>query len=190
MLQRQSSDQSPELLEIKLLRKKHDMTQVQLAKLAGVSQSLIAKIEAGIVDPTFSHVKRILEVLHGMEREKGPKAQQLMTSRIVAVKKNEPVAEVIKRMKAHGISQLPVVDGGRAVGLVSETTVIEKIAEGKDPNNLQVKDVMEEAPPVVAKTTPMAAVTELLRHSPMVVVAENGKLKGVITKADILRKLT
>lgn len=187
---RQTTSLNPELQEIRQLRKKHSLTQTQLAKLAGVSQSLIAKIEAGTVDPTFSHVRRILEVLHGMEREKGPKAEQLMTSRIVAVKKNEPVAEVIKRMKSYGISQLPVVDSGRAVGLVSETTVIEKIAEGKDPNNLQVKEIMEEAPPVVAKTTPMAAVTELLRHSPIVVVAENGKPKGVITKADILKRIT
>ncbi len=187
---RQTASLNPELQEIRQLRKKHSLTQAQLAKLAGVSQSLIAKIESGTVDPTFSHVKRILEVLHGMEKEKGPKAEQLITHKIIVVGKNEPLSKAIKEMKSYGISQLPVMETGRVIGLVSETMVIEKIAEGKNPATLQVKDVMEEAPPVVAKTTPMAAVTELLRHSPIVVVAENGKPKGVITKADILKRLT
>ncbi|MBI2144138.1 CBS domain-containing protein [Candidatus Woesearchaeota archaeon] len=180
---------SPELQEARLLRKKHGLTQTQLAKLAGVSQSLIAKIETGTVDPTYSHVKRILEVLHGLEREKGLKAQQLMTGRIVSAGKNEPVAEVVRKMKAHSISQLPIVEGGAVVGMVSETTIIEQLAEGKNPERLRTKDIMEEAPPVVAKTTPAAAITELLRHSPIVIVAENGKPEGVITKADILKKM-
>ena len=130
-----------------------------------------------------------MEVWQGREREKEPKAEQLITHKIIVVGKNEPLSKAIKEMKSHGISQLPVTESGRVIGLVSETTIIEKIAEGKNPANLQVKDVMEEAPPVVAKTTPLPAVTELLRHSPLVIVAENGKPKGVITKADILKKM-
>ena len=169
----QTNSLNPELQEIKRLRNKHSLTQVQLAKLAGVSQSLVAKIEAGTVDPTFSHVRMILEVLHSMEREKEPKAGQLITHKIIVVGKNEPLSKVIKEMKSHGISQLPVTESSIVIGLVSETTIIEKLAEGKDPAKLQVKDVMEDAPPVVAKATPVAAVTELLRHSPLIIVAEN-----------------
>lgn len=187
---RQTSSLNPELQEIKQLRKKHSLTQTQLAKLAGVSQSLIAKIEAGTVDPTFSHVRRILEVLHSMEREKEPKAEQLITHRIIVVGKNEPLSKAIREMKNYGISQLPVTEDSRVTGLVSETTIIEKLAEGKGLAKLQVKDVMEEAPPVVAKTTPMSAVTELLRHTPLIIVAENGKPKGVITKADVLKRIS
>ena len=48
---------------------------------------------------------------------------------------------------------------------------------------------MEDAPPIIVKTTPLTAVMELLRHSPLVIVAEKGKPKGVITKADILKRL-
>ena len=186
---RQTTDLNPELQEIKRLRKKHNLTQTQLAKLASVSQSLIAKIEAGTVDPTFSHVSRILEVLNSMERGKEPKAEQLITHKIITVGKNEPLSKVIKEMKNYGISQLPVMEDGRVIGLVSETTIIEKIAEGKDQSKLQVKDVMVEAPPVIVKTTPLTAVTELLRYSPLVIVAENGRPKGVITKADVLKKV-
>ena len=181
---------NPELLEVKRLRKKHNLTQTQLARIAGVSQSLIAKIEAGSIDPTFSHVRKILEVLHGKEQENEPKAEQLITAKIISARKQEQLSEVIRKMKANSISQLPVMEGSQVVGLVSETNIIEKIAEGENPNRLLVKEVMEEAPPIIVRTTPLSAVTELLRHSPLVIVAENGKPKGVITKADILRKVS
>ena len=40
-----------ELREIKELRKKFGLTQTDLAELAGVSQSLIAKLESNMIDP-------------------------------------------------------------------------------------------------------------------------------------------
>ncbi len=52
-----------ELSEIKHLRKKFGLTQSQLAKLSGVSQSLIAKIEADRIDPTFSKAQKIFEAI-------------------------------------------------------------------------------------------------------------------------------
>ena len=180
---------NPELQEIKRLRKKHSLTQAGLAKLAGVSQSLVAKIESGMIDPTFSHAKRILDTLHGIDAEKEPKAGQIMTSQIIAVSSSERVSDVIRRMKAASISQLPVMEDRQLVGLVSESNIIEKVAEGKSLVSLKVSDVMEEAPPIVVKSTPVAAVTELLRHFPLVVVAENGKPRGIITKSDILKKI-
>ena len=183
------ASQSQELLRIKILRKKHNLTQAGLAKLAGVSQSLIAKIESGRIDPTFSHAKKILEVLHGIDKEQEPKAWQLVTHKIISVEENEPLSECVRKMKANSISQLPVTEEKQVVGLVSETNIIEKIADGQNPNRLLVRDVMGEAPPIVVKTTPLSAVTELLRHSPLVIVAENGKPKGVITKSDILKKI-
>ncbi|MBU4502216.1 MAG: helix-turn-helix domain-containing protein, partial [Nanoarchaeota archaeon] len=47
------------LEEIKIRRNKIGLTQTQLARLAGVSQSLIAKIESKKIDPTFSKTKSI-----------------------------------------------------------------------------------------------------------------------------------
>src|SRR3989338_5241600 len=140
-----------EITEIKIMRKRHGLTQTQLAKLSGVSQSLIAKLEAGIIDPSYSNVKKI--------------------------------------MKHYGISQLPVIERGAVAGLIAETDVIESIRTGKDVKKLKVKEAMQEAPPTVPLKTPLKAVTELLRISPIVVVTDKGKPKGAITKADILNKL-
>ena len=46
-----------ELNEISRLRKQLGLTQAELAKLSGVSQSLIAKLEAGKIEPSYSKAK-------------------------------------------------------------------------------------------------------------------------------------
>ena len=48
---------------------------------------------------------------------------------------------------------------------------------------------MEETPPILSKTTSIKVISNLLRHYPTVLVSENGKLVGLITKADLLEKL-
>ena len=51
-----------ELEEIKKIRKSLGLTQAELAKRADVSQSIIAKIESGSIDPTLSKAKKIFGI--------------------------------------------------------------------------------------------------------------------------------
>ena len=50
-------------------------------------------------------------------------------------------------------------------------------------------DIMDESPPIVSKTASIQVISNLLRHYPMVLVSDSGKLVGLITKADLLSKL-
>jgi y4mF family transcriptional regulator len=58
---------SPELDEIGLLvreaRRRHDMTQVELAGLSGTSQRFISQLESGVRNVTLSKVFDVLAVL-------------------------------------------------------------------------------------------------------------------------------
>jgi predicted transcriptional regulator len=89
-------------------------------------------------------------------------------------------------MKKYQISQLPVIDNHKLVGLVSESTILDALLNSKAT---QVKDVMQESPPIVSKATSIQVVSNLLKHFPMVAVSEEGKLVGLITKSDLLGKL-
>jgi predicted transcriptional regulator len=174
------------IAELRQLRKKHDLTQSQLARLSGVSQSLIAKLESGKIDAGYSKVEKLFGTLEGLEKKKELRAEQIATSRIVSIGKKAPVKEAIKKMKAYGISQLPVIDRDKVAGIITESDIMTRISQGRDAESLAVRDVMEEAPPMISGKTPLSAVTELLRHFPLVLVSEKGKLKGLITKADVL----
>ena len=68
-----------ELNEIKKIRKNLGLTQTELAKMANVSQSIIAKIESGKIDPTFTKTKKIFETLDDLENKEEIKADELMT---------------------------------------------------------------------------------------------------------------
>ena len=177
---------SYKLEEIKKIRKKLGMTQTELANRSGVSQSLIAKIESGRIDPTYTKTQKIFAALSDLEKKEEIKAGQIMAGKIISVAPSDSIKEAISKMKKSQISQLPVIDSHKLVGLVSETTILDAMLNSKGDN---VGDVMQEAPPIVSKTTSIQVISGLLNHFPMVVVSEEGKLVGLITKSDLLGRL-
>ena len=175
-----------ELEEVKKIRKKLGMTQTELANRAGVSQSLIAKIESGRIDPTYTKTKKIFAALSELENKEEIKAEQLMTSRILSISSSASIKEAIAKMKKFQISQLPVIENHKSIGLVSESTILDALLNSKGK---QVKDVMQESPPIVSKTTSIQVISNLLKHYPVVLVSEEGSLVGLVTKSDLLEKL-
>ena len=175
-----------ELEEVKKIRKKLGLTQTGLANRAGVSQSLIAKIESNRIDPTYTKTKKIFAALSELEKKEEIKAEQLMTGKIIEIDLSASIKEAIDKMKKHLISQLPVMDNNKLVGLISESTILDALLNSKGKS---VKDIMQEAPPIVSKTTSIQVVSSLLKHYPMVLVSEKGCLVGLITKSDLLGKL-
>ena len=175
-----------ELSEIKKIRKSLGLTQTELAKKANVSQSLIAKIESDKIDPTFTKTKKIFETLDFLQIKEEIKAEELMNKKVISVAPNDSIRDSISKMKKFGISQMPVLDGQNVVGLVSESTLLDALMGNKSK---KIMDIMEETPPVVSKTASVKVVSNLLRHYPVVLVSESGKLTGLITKADLLAKL-
>src|SRR3989338_5294338 len=109
-----------------------------------------------------------------------------MNTKIINVAPSEPIKDAIAKMKKHQISQLPVIESQKLIGLVSESIILEALLNSKAT---QVKEVMQESPPIVSKTTSIQVVSNLLKHYPMVLVSEEGRLIGLITKSDLLGKL-
>ena len=175
-----------DISEIKVMRKRFGLTQSELAKNAGVSQSLIAKIEAAKIDPAYSKASKIFVFLNSMREKQELKASHVMRPSVISVNPGEAIADVIAKMRKHNISQLPVVSENKCIGLVSEATILNSLLGRKAKT---AGEIMEDAPPVVSRNTSINVVSELLRHVPIVMIAEKGKLQGVITKSDILGKL-
>lgn len=175
-----------ELEEVKKIRKKLGMTQTELANRAGVSQSLIAKIESGKIDPTYTKTQKIFTALSELEKKEEIKAEQLMNTKIIDVSPNESIKDTIAKMKKAQISQVPVIDSHKLMGIVSESIILDAMLNSKAT---KVKEIMQEAPPIVSKNTSIQVVSNLLRYYPMVIVSEEGAIIGLITKADLLGKL-
>lgn len=175
-----------ELTQIKQIRKKIGLTQSQLAKQSGLSQSLIAKIEAGSIDPTYTKAQQLFSVLNQLQSKDEKTAKDIMFKKVIIVSSKDSIIDTIKKMKKHSISQLPVVDNGIFVGLISESEIINKIASNKDINKLKVIEVMKECPPIISPNAKKGLILDLLKHYSILLVANKGKINGLISKADIL----
>jgi predicted transcriptional regulator len=173
--------------EIKDIRKKLELTQSDLAKRSSVSQSLIAKIEAGNIDPSYSSVTKIIDTLEALSEKKSLKAKDIMQKKIITAEDKISISDAIKKMKKHQISQMPVTKDGTTVGLVSENSILNAFLNKKE--SLNVKDIMEEVPPMITKDTNIDVVSSLLRFFQIIIVSEKGKPIGLITKADLLEKV-
>ncbi len=182
----------PTLEEIAKKRHQLGLKQAELAKAAGVSQSLIAKLEAGKIDSSYTKVKMIFDVLERLEVKKKIQAGKMFQIDVVSVQKNEPISKVVQLMKTFGYSQLPVFEGKQSVGSISEKAILHQIMAGKDLKQisaLSTGEIMEEAFPQVAEDAPISLISSLLQVYSAVLVSKKGKIVGIITKADLLRML-
>jgi len=174
---------------LKRIRQEFGMTQVRLAQSAGLSQSLIAKIEAGTADPTFTSLRAISEALRSRGTTKGKVAADVMSSPVISVQTSAKLSACVAMMKKHGISQMPVVVGERSLGSVTENHILELLSEREDLGRLLSQPVgrfMRPPFPIVSRDTPIDALLSLFSYVSAVLVSSGEKIEGIIAKIDLL----
>lgn len=110
--------------------------------------------------------------------------------RLLTVRPEETTSDAARRMIAHNVAAVPVVDGdGLLLGVFTERDLLRRVvAEGRDPASTPIAQVMTPAPHVVApEATVMDAMRVMqerhVRHLP---VAANGRAVGMISIRDFL----
>ena len=130
--------------------------------------------------------KRLLEpqkitagLISGTKKPQAPKA-------LVSVTPANTVAEALAKMDDLGVTQMPVLEEGRAVGSLRENRVLAKVVRNHDLLNRQVSEVMEASFPTVDVDASSAEVARRLQTSAAVLVEEYGRIIGIITRHDVL----
>jgi len=121
----------------------------------------------------------------------GQKIQELMTSNPTTVTGDATVVEAAKVMKKEDAGIVPIVDGDRVVGVITDRDIaIQVVAAGKDPQSTKVRDVASQN---VVTVDPQQELDEALRlmaqHQVrrLPVVEEDGRLVGIVAQADVAR---
>lgn len=173
--------------ELRERRLELSLTQSELAESADVSQPLIARIEAGDVDPRLSTLRSIVNALE--EAEGGLlRAEDLMNSPVASVEPDASVSETTALMDERGFSQVPVVREGTPQGLIGTEDIRQQT--GNHVGDLPVADVMREAISTVEPDALIDTVDSHLDHNDAVLVVEDGETVGIMTGADIARHLS
>jgi CBS domain-containing protein len=142
------------------------------------------------------------------------RAMEVMTSEVITVEQNASVQAVAKLLAERGISAVPVVDReNRVIGMVSEGDLLHRAETGTErrrswwldmmasTNKLagdyvkshsgKVRDVMTRDVISVTEITPVADIAVLLETNRIkrVPVVRDGKLVGIVSRANLVRAL-
>lgn len=145
-------------------------------------------------------------------------ASEVMTKDVCSVGPETPTRMVAKLLLEKGISAVPVIDASsKLIGMVSENDLIgcevkerapsrawwlEMIAEGEDiakefldylkATDRPVRDVMVSPVVTVSENTPIETIAETLQqhHIKRVPVLRDGRMVGIVSRADLVRALS
>lgn len=178
----------PEITSIKSRRQNLGIKQNELASLAGVSQSFIAKLEKGKLEPSYSIARKIFNALDSQEHKKEKKCKEIMTPKVIFVRKNDKIGKASELMKKNSIDQLPVLEGKLVLGSISEALIFSKLMQidRKKLLGMQVQEIMADPFPIVNSDMPISIVLPMLKIEQAILVSENRKLVGIITKNNLI----
>jgi CBS domain-containing protein len=114
------------------------------------------------------------------------RVKDIMTARVVAVRADASYREMVRLLRTHRVSGLPVVDAeGVVVGVVSETDLLTRRATaGHTAAGLMTRRVVTTSPDELASSVARLMSRRKLRRVP--VVDSRGRLVGIVCRSDVL----
>jgi len=109
---------------------------------------------------------------------------------------NETIAEAVAILREYGVSQMPVVRAeppvmaAEVAGAVVERDLLEALYSGKARLADRVEQHMSRALPTIGSGEPVSAAITALQSADALLVQEDGKPVGVVTRQDLLGSLT
>ncbi len=93
------------------------------------------------------------------------------------------------RLRNAGFSQLPVMEDGRLVGVVTEDTIMQFVYGHPELMNAPVKEAMEAAFIKLDKSESLNNLVAMLRVQPYAAIMDGDEFLGLITRSDVLNYL-
>ena len=106
---------------------------------------------------------------------------------VITARRHDKVEAVVKKMKEHDISQMPVVDeAGKVTGMIHEYDLLNFLIEGKHRLSEVVEPLIQPLQGVVTPDTPVARLRDIFNDDNVAVVKEGDRITGIITKIDLI----
>jgi cystathionine beta-synthase len=130
-----------------------------------------------------------------IDRERSGTVRDLVINRhsdgaAVKVRPNDTLRTVFARMRAADVSQLPVIEGERIVGLVDESDLLGALLTHAGTQarafDLPVKEVMATLLETIAADAPVADLVPLFRKDYVAIVMDEEEFLGLITRIDLI----
>lgn len=117
------------------------------------------------------------------------KIREMMTKGTRSVTPATPVIEAAGLMRLHDIGVLPVIDGERVVGMLTDRDiVVQVVADGDDPVTTTVGEVMSNGTISIFEDQEVDEATDLMKKYQvrrLPVLSRSSKLVGIVSLGDI-----
>jgi CBS domain-containing protein len=116
--------------------------------------------------------------------------KDVMTDKLRTCEPRTTVFEAARLMREEDVGPVPVVDGGRPVGVVTDRDIVLRVvAAGRDPSLTTVGEIASEELVTISPDRPLDEALQLMaRHRVRrLPVVEDEKLVGIVAQADVAR---
>lgn len=114
---------------------------------------------------------------------------EAMTPEVTTVRPDTTLTEAARLMKENGIGPLPVCDGGRLVGMLTDRDItIRATADGMAPESTLVRQVMTPEAVCCFEGDDVRQAAEIMQRRQLrrlLVVDSEGRLSGIVSLGDI-----
>jgi len=119
--------------------------------------------------------------------------RDVMTRRVETAEPDSTIAEVARRMRDLDVGSLPVTEGNRLLGIVTDRDLsVRATAAARDPNNTKVREVMSPEIAWIFDDEPADAAARVMRDRRirrLPVLDRSDRLVGVVALADLATDL-
>ena len=169
-----------------------------------LSAAWLNQVERGkIPNPSYFKIKQIFDFLECVENEKQITAEELCvphkkfkktsksksTATMEFCKLGTPILDVHNIMTKYGISQMPVLENGYCLGMITSKTVFDLVFGSKLAKIYVDKKFLDHNYNTVNVKTPLNSIRRILRYFDYALVEKEGIIHGILVRDDITNEL-
>jgi cystathionine beta-synthase len=108
---------------------------------------------------------------------------------VVAVAPEDSLATVLRRMKLYDVSQLPVLEGDRLLGIIDESDLLMALHGDPAMFAAPVRQAMVAKVETLPPDAPFTDLMAIFARDHVAVLEKDGKFLGLVTRIDLINHL-
>ncbi|MEK7790084.1 MAG: cystathionine beta-synthase [Deltaproteobacteria bacterium] len=106
--------------------------------------------------------------------------------KIIVADKQSKMIDIIREMREYGVSQIPVMDGKKLMGIVSEAELLRYLLDKTHKAQDSIEPIISKFYYQASLDDSLDTISKKIEENKNVIVFEGGKIRGIITKIDLL----
>ena len=109
-----------------------------------------------------------------------------MKKKVLFFNLKDPLEKAMRILVEKGFSQAPVIENGKVIGTITESSIIKAMEQHDNCHNILVMDAMDESLPQIPGSLSIDEARNLLNIFSAILIMENGEMVGILTKSDLV----